>query len=164
MTRCHICNTQLARADVLMRHLREQHELGAGELLCPHPYCKKSRIGSGFKRREQLRRHLESSGCKARRRINAASQPGPNPITLPESTEGNDSGERTSPNRDRGLGNLEANGSLGSSTFMSDLKRHCKIEEESLEAQERRCEETRQKILHLREVIEMYEKATVEEA
>jgi len=66
---CPTCSKAFARPDSLKRHIREKHEdeMESGrvtEHLCPHRDCNRSKKGSGFGRREHLKRHVRSY-CKS---------------------------------------------------------------------------------------------------
>ncbi|RSL91499.1 hypothetical protein CDV31_015437 [Fusarium ambrosium] len=64
--KCPQCYKVLSRSDALERHQRSQHNRRVEEHLCPYKSCKHSRQGSGFARRDGLRRHLKA--CKSRPR------------------------------------------------------------------------------------------------
>ncbi|UPK91283.1 hypothetical protein LCI18_002218 [Fusarium solani-melongenae] len=66
---CPLCYKVLSRRDALERHQRSQHNRGVEEHLCPHKPCKHSRKGSGFARRDGLRRHLKACKSQSRRAL-----------------------------------------------------------------------------------------------
>lgn len=63
--KCPDCGKTFARSDSLKRHRNEMHAEVVEEFLCPNLGCKKSEKGHGFKRRDKLEKH-ENSSCKGR--------------------------------------------------------------------------------------------------
>lgn len=154
---CPTCPKTFERTDVLRRHQSEQHSTEREHFLCPHDPCKKSKQGSGFKREDQLKRHLKT--CKTLKRkaviLSAIDKAGPTGLEiLPKPANENQDVTRVVQETE---GRLEVQNGLKSSSggcdLISELRKRRELEQTELDQLDQEREKKRQMIACIDQVI-----------
>lgn len=152
---CSTCNMTFDRTDVLHRHQREQHNTEERDrFLCPHDPCKKSKHGSGFKRQDQLNRHLLSCKILKRKAVMRSDidQAGRAPLeTLPETV----AQHRDSPvlNQESEDGVKIDKPSTGVCDLVSELRKRRELEQAELDGLDQEREKRMQRIARIDQLI-----------